>query len=71
MRPEATQDVLRAGTHVAPPTDQFEVPMNLWLLLALGLLTTLALGIGVINRIFPPSPPPLEKGRDGGDRAGT
>lgn len=45
--------------------------MNLWLLLALGLLTTLALGIGVINRIFPPSPPPLEKGRDGGDRAGT
>lgn len=35
--------------------------MNLWLLLALGLLTTLALGIGVINRIFPPSPPPPEK----------
>lgn len=42
--------------------------MSLWLLLALGVLTTLTLGIGIINSIFPSGPPPLEKGR--GDRAG-
>lgn len=44
--------------------------MSLWLLLVLGFLTTLALGIGVINRIFPPSPPPPEKrGSEGTARA--
>lgn len=36
--------------------------MNLWLLLVLGFLTTLALGIGVINRIFPQVRRPRRRG---------
>lgn len=35
--------------------------MSLWLLPALGSLTTLALGVWIINRIFPPGPPRPEK----------